>query len=133
MLLSSIPAIPSGSATYAGVIFASSTHVSTQANPEALTEVAIHTFGVLFWPPRIVQAQLDELRETHERLQLDSAAEIRKLRREAREAIKTAHAEAAAAEEAADQVYTALFLCFVFCFVIITIVPFQLSHYDGRF
>eukprot|EP00904_Undaria_pinnatifida_P012913 jgi/Undpi1/8752/HiC_scaffold_25.g11214.m1 len=48
-------------------------------------------------------AELNDLRETHERLQIDSAAEIRKLIREAREATRTARSEASAAAEEADQ------------------------------
>ena len=52
----------------------------------------------------MVQAELNDLRETHERLQIDSAAEIRKLIREAREATRTARSEASAAAEEADQV-----------------------------
>lgn len=50
------------------------------------------------------QAQLDDLREAHERLRLESASEIRKLRREAREGAKAVEEAAMTAGEAEDQV-----------------------------
>lgn len=50
------------------------------------------------------QTQLDDLQESHERLRVDSAAEIRKLKREAREATKAADVESTRAAEAADEV-----------------------------
>lgn len=50
------------------------------------------------------QTQLDDLREAHERLRLDSASEIRKLRREAREGAKVVEVASITAGEAEGQV-----------------------------
>lgn len=52
----------------------------------------------------LVQAQFDDLREVHERLRVESAAEIRRLRREAREGSKAAEIEAVTAGETAEEV-----------------------------
>ncbi|CAN0118526.1 unnamed protein product, partial [Ectocarpus sp. 8 AP-2014] len=49
-------------------------------------------------------SQLDDLRDAHERLRLESASEIRKLRREAREGAKTVEMAASTAGQAEDQV-----------------------------
>lgn len=51
------------------------------------------------------QTQLDDLREAHERLRLESASEIRKLRREAREGAKAVQDAVMTAGEAEDQVW----------------------------
>eukprot|EP00903_Cladosiphon_okamuranus_P009943 g9436.t3 len=51
-----------------------------------------------------LQTQLDDLREAHERLRLESASEIRRLRREAREGAKAVEEAAITAREAEDQV-----------------------------
>ncbi|CAB1102836.1 unnamed protein product [Ectocarpus sp. CCAP 1310/34] len=50
------------------------------------------------------QSQLDDLRDAHERLRLESASEIRKLRREAREGAKTVEMAARTASQAEEQV-----------------------------
>ncbi|CAM9760502.1 unnamed protein product, partial [Scytosiphon promiscuus] len=50
-----------------------------------------------------LQAQLDDLRVAHERLRLDSASEIRKLRREAREGAKAVEMGADATGRAEEQ------------------------------
>ncbi|CAM9602017.1 unnamed protein product, partial [Pylaiella littoralis] len=50
-----------------------------------------------------LQTQLDDLREAHERLRLDSASEIRKLRRDAREGAKAVEMAASTAGEAENQ------------------------------
>lgn len=50
------------------------------------------------------QTRLDDLREAHERLRLESASEIRRLRREAREGAKAVENAVVAAGEADDQV-----------------------------
>ncbi|CAN0261146.1 unnamed protein product, partial [Ectocarpus fasciculatus] len=50
-----------------------------------------------------LQSQLDDLRDAHERLRLESASEIRKLRREAREGAKTVEVAANTAGQAEDQ------------------------------
>ncbi|CBJ32202.1 protein required for templated centriole assembly [Ectocarpus siliculosus] len=49
-------------------------------------------------------SQLDDLRDAHERLRLESTSEIRKLRREAREGAKTVEMAASTAGQAEDQV-----------------------------
>ncbi|CAM9726775.1 unnamed protein product, partial [Ectocarpus sp. 4 AP-2014] len=51
-----------------------------------------------------LQSQLDDLRDAHERLRLESASEIRKLRREAREGAKTVEMAASTAGQAEEQV-----------------------------
>ncbi|CAM9133054.1 unnamed protein product, partial [Ectocarpus sp. 6 AP-2014] len=49
-------------------------------------------------------SQLDDLRDAHERLRLESASEIRKLRRDAREGARTVEMAASTAGQAEDQV-----------------------------
>lgn len=51
------------------------------------------------------QAQFDDLQEAHSNLRADSVAEIRRLRREAREVAKAAEEQSRQADEAMDQVH----------------------------
>ncbi|CAM9097074.1 unnamed protein product, partial [Ascophyllum nodosum] len=50
-----------------------------------------------------LQAHLDDLQESHERLRVDSAAEIRKLKREIKEGVKAMDLESTRAAEATDE------------------------------
>ena len=51
---------------------------------------------------------MDDLQESHERLRVDSAAEIRKLKREMKEGVKAMDLESTRAAEATDEVYVGL-------------------------